>query len=64
MKADERDFLELTGALFILVLMIGLPLFFAYNEAKSYRKFCDKDVTTWDALFLDLRIDECDKNEH
>lgn len=30
-------------------------------EADSYNKFCDTPVTTWDALWLDLRIDECAK---
>lgn len=31
----------------------------ASQEAKSYNKFCDTPVTAWDALWLDLRIDEC-----
>lgn len=45
----------------ITVLTIGvlLSLFSPYQEAKSYRKFCETEVTTWDALWLDLRIDEC-----
>lgn len=42
------------------VLVGGPVLFMAYNEAASYRKFCpDTEVTTWDAIFLELRIDEC-----
>jgi hypothetical protein len=43
------------------ILLFGIIWFGAYNEAKSYRKFCDTPVTTWDALWLDLRIDECVK---
>lgn len=37
--------------------------FMAHNEAASYNKFCDTPVTTWDAIFLDLRIDECQCDE-
>lgn len=45
----------------VMVLAIfGLAFLFAVQEAKSYNKFCDKPVTPWDALWLDLRIDECD----
>lgn len=42
-----------------IVFMILMVWFKAHNEAASYRKFCDTPVTTWDAMFLDLRIDEC-----
>lgn len=42
-----------------LVFLIGGIWIMAHFEAKSYRKFCNKPVTTWDAVFLDLRIDEC-----
>lgn len=44
-----------------LVLMVLFIWFAAYNEAASYRKYCDTPVTTWDAIFLDLRIDECER---
>ena len=43
--------------------MVGIVWFMAHNEAASYNKFCDTPVTTWDAVFLDLRIDECQCNE-
>lgn len=33
--------------------------FAATMEARSYNKFCTTQVTTWDAVWLDLRIDEC-----
>ena len=42
-----------------VVLVLTATLFTASQEAKSYRKFCKTPVTTWDALWLDLRIDEC-----
>ena len=43
--------------MFIFLLLVGW--FAASQEAASYRKFCDTPVTTWDAIWLDLRIDEC-----
>lgn len=55
-----------TGAGFIIisfVLVGGFAWLFASQEAASYRKFCDRDVTTWDALWLDLRIDECEPRD-
>ena len=44
---------------FALIITFGAAWFGSSMEARSYRKFCDTPVTTWDALFLDLRIDEC-----
>jgi hypothetical protein len=57
---DRETFWAIMGMIGIGVFCVLLIWFMAYNEAKSYRKFCDEDVTTWDAIFLDLRIDECD----
>ena len=45
----------------MLTLIVLIVWFMSYNEAASYRKYCDTPVTTWDAIFLDLRIDECEK---
>ena len=42
-----------------LAVALGVLWFQASQEAKSYRKFCDKPVTAYDAVWLDLRIDEC-----
>jgi hypothetical protein len=41
------------------VTLVLVVWFTASQEAASYRKFCDSPVTTWDAVWLDLRIDEC-----
>jgi len=56
--SDDRILVPLmfAGMISFLVLMVW---FMAHNEAASYNKFCDTPVTTWDAVFLDLRIDEC-----
>lgn len=44
-----------------IVLVLAVKWWAASNEAASYRKFCNTPVTTWDAVWLDLRIDECTK---
>jgi len=43
----------------VLLISLGVAWFAASQEAASYRKFCDTPVTTWDAFWLDLRIDMC-----
>lgn len=43
----------------VFTVAFGLKVAVSTQEAKSYRKFCDTPVTTWDAVWLDLRIDEC-----
>jgi len=46
---------------FAFAFAIGGNYIKSHFEAAAYRKFCDTPVTTWDAFFLDLRIDECVK---
>ena len=47
------------GVLMVISVFLGITWIMANQEAKSYRKFCDTPVETWDAIWLDLRIDEC-----
>jgi len=58
---------EITGAVImvavLLAFVLGMTWFKSHNEAVAYRKYCDTPVTTWEAVFLDLRIDECKKCE-
>ena len=49
-------------AVFFLVAFL-LSALGASFEARAYRKHCNTPVTVWDALWLDLRIDECTKCE-
>ena len=60
---DKTDKVALWLGIAIVSLMIfGIPTSVwikSHFEAASYRKFCDTPVTTWDAIWLDLRIDEC-----
>lgn len=57
-----EDFKILMG---IICLFFGLILFalgmnycHSYFEAKTYNKLTGKNVTTWDAMWVDLRINE------
>lgn len=45
------------AALFF-VGFIGLLIFSAYMEAKTYNKLTGSNVTTWDAMFVTLRVSE------
>ena len=62
---SEKGEMIFGGLLIVLVFafLIAFKFWSASQEAQSYRKFCDRPVTTWDALFLDLRIDECKKDQ-
>ena len=58
-KSREVLFLVVLPILAAIMLGVGITWFKAHNEATSYNKFCATPVTTWDAVWLDLRIDEC-----
>lgn len=41
-----------------LALCAVLWVAFSYMEARAYERVTGKQVTTWDAMFLDLRVQE------
>jgi hypothetical protein len=48
------------GCLAILILA-AIPLFFlwsAYNESRTYNRLTGAQTTTWDALFVELRVQD------
>jgi hypothetical protein len=58
----ERElFWGMASSAGIAAFAILVVWFAAAMEAGSYNKFCTTQVTTWDAVWLDLRIDECTK---
>lgn len=68
MTKSDREMLIIMGLAIVAVIIfaIGMVWMKATFEAQSYNKYCDTPVTTWDAVWLDLRIDECvrcDDNE-
>ena len=55
------DIVEKTIAgLIVILLAIVLvsPIVGAYNKAKVFNKLTGKSVTTWEALWVDLRVME------
>jgi hypothetical protein len=61
MNRHDKEAIALYVGVMVLIfsIAIGAKVWMSSQEAASYRKFCDTPVTTWDAIFLDLRIDEC-----
>ena len=59
MSTKSEVFAASTAMVIVLVVIFGVVWFKAAMEARSHNKFCDTPVTTWDAVWLDLRIDEC-----
>ena len=41
-----------------IVLLIALVLFQPYMEVRAYERVTGKHVSVWDAMFLDLRVQE------
>lgn len=41
-----------------LVLVVGVWVLSSAFEAAAYRRVTGKQVSTWDAMFLDLRVQE------
>jgi len=63
MNDSESPGCLIVSTILTIVFLFFIYYFLAHFEARSYRKFCDRDVTAWDAMFLDLRIDECGRQK-
>ncbi len=46
------------GVIFVLGLALGGWVFSSYQEARTYERLTGKHVTTWDAMWVDLRVQE------
>lgn len=40
-----------------IIVSGAIAVFAAYNEARAYNRITGAHVTTWDAIFVELRID-------
>lgn len=57
---DDKFIAKIIGAALALVFM--LIVISAYFEAKTFNKFTDgPKATTWDALFIELRVEAQDE---
>lgn len=58
----EPAWLHVTAIAIVVVLVCGVPLVGwvgkSYFEAKAYERVTGKHVSTWDALWLELRVQE------
>ena len=52
--------LQIAGAILVAVLALAFPVFSAHQEAAAYNRITNgPHVTTWEALFLELRVEAC-----
>ena len=62
MKKEDNEMLA--GAVAILIILAIVPVgwvFKSYMEAKSYNEVTGKNVTTWQAMWIDLRVQDSPK---
>jgi hypothetical protein len=58
MNKDDRIMIALYIAMIVFVFF--LPIFSAHQEAAAYNRIANgPHVTTWDALWLELRVEAC-----
>ena len=41
-----------------LLLIIGIWILFSWLEARAFHEVTGRDVSTWDAMFIELRVQE------
>lgn len=55
----EDIIISAIGVLVTIFIALGIAWFSAIQEANSFNKICKANVTTWDAVWLQLRVDSC-----
>lgn len=59
-KRGEVDTIAVIGAVIITLLVLGLScgswIVSSYFESSSFNKLTDKESTTWDAMWTELRV--------
>ncbi len=65
MDRDEKKLVGFTGAIFVffMVLVIAGWVAGSHFEAKAFERVTGKHVSTWDAMFITLRVQEPTSNE-
>jgi hypothetical protein len=46
------------GFVIIIIAVISLFIFSASQESKTYNKLTGKNTTTWDAMWVELRVED------
>ena len=57
-KTDLSGCWAIAGTLTILVLVAALYVIKSAHEAKTFNRLTGSNVTTWDALWVELRVQE------
>ena len=57
MKSKNDFFVYVGITVLILIVICGSKVFFSHMEAKTFNKHTGADVSTWDALWVNLRLD-------
>ena len=64
MKKKSKDVLVGGGLVAgVVALLVGCVFTFAYFEASTYNRLTDANVTTWDAVWVQLRVQAYPKRE-
>ena len=59
-ERETQLYLSIAAAILVAGLALAFPVFSAYQEAAAYNRITNgPHVTTWEALFLELRVDAC-----
>lgn len=56
-------YLELITIPFGISLILGLWVFFSWCEASAFNRVTGKNISTWDAMFVTLRVQEGASND-
>lgn len=63
-ERDKSDWVIPVVMLFVTVLCLSLGWYiYSSFEATAFNRVTGKSVSTWDAMFLDLRVQEPTKQE-
>jgi hypothetical protein len=59
-SSHELRVLQIVGTILFFGLVLAFPVFSAHQEAAAYNRITNgPHVTTWEALFLELRVEAC-----
>ena len=59
-SSHELRVLQIAAAILAAGLALAFPVFSAHQEAAAYNRITNgPHVTTWEALFLELRVEAC-----
>jgi hypothetical protein len=59
-KRETQLYLQIAAVILVAGLALAFPVFSAHQEAAAFNRITNGPrVTTWDALFLRLRVEAC-----